>query len=446
VTSLGAILTTCNPIYTKEEINHQINATQPKFVVTVEAVRDGVECVTRQYQFVEDVIIIGKSQSGCTNFDDLLQCNGTRVERPNFDSKEQVCLILFSSGTTGLPKGVLLTHYNMVSELSVVIAVEESGMRPGNEVFLNFIPYYHGNGMFLYLLYSLTMGATNIVHPNFDFKRVLGAIQQHKVTFLHLVPPVALRLLMDPIVESFDLSSLHTASCGAAPLGAKQAKDLVEKLKIRTLRQGYGMTELSVIATINPTSNWKHGSVGVVLSNMIAKVVDVETGKVLVHNQSGELCFKGPQVMKGYLNNPKATEETIDKEGWLHTGDIGYFDEDGHVYVIDRLKELIKYNGLQVPPAELESHLLKHPGIADAAVVGVPDLRAGEVPRAYIVIKPGQNISPQDVHEYLKDKVAPYKRLRGGVMFRDSIPKSASGKILRRELKNEILNETKSKL
>jgi len=201
-----------------------------------------------------------------------------------------------------------------------------------------------------------------------------------------------------------------------------------------------------MIVSLNPPSDWKHGSVGVLMPNMIAKVVDIETGKVLNHNQSGELCFKGPLVMKGYLNNQKATEETIDKDGWLHTGDIGYFDEDKHLYVIDRLKELIKYNGLQVAPAELESHLLKHPDIADVAVIGVPDQRAGEVPRAYIVVKPGRNVSPQAVHTYLEDKVAPYKRLRGGVIFRDSIPKSTSGKILRRVLRNEIVNEAKSKL
>jgi acyl-CoA synthetase (AMP-forming)/AMP-acid ligase II len=266
----------------------------------------------------------------------------------------------------------------------------------------------------------------------FDLEQFLKIVQDYEVTLTHLVPPIVLALSKSPIVDHYKLPKLRTIFSGAAPLDENLTRACMERLGC-DVRQGYGMTETSPVTHSSPAdpAQAKFGSVGVPAPNTECKIIDLKTGAPLGPNAEGEVCVRGPQIMKGYLNRPEATSQTIDSEQWLHTGDIGYADEAGHFYIVDRAKELIKYKGFQVPPAELEAVLLTHPDIADAAVIPWPDDEAGEVPKAFVVTK--AQVRPEEIIDFVAARVAPYKKIRI-VEFIDKIPKSASGKILRRVL------------
>ena len=280
----------------------------------------------------------------------------------------------------------------------------------------------------------LANGVTVITLPRFDLVAALELIQEKRVTRLYAVPPIVLALAKQPIVDNYDLSSLRQVVSGAAPLGGEVAEEAAARINCEVV-QAYGMTELSPVSHATPAGEYRSGTSGFTVSNTDCRFVDPETGEDVDVGAEGELWVKGPQVMKGYLNNPEATAATIDPDGWLHTGDIATIDADGHVSIVDRVKELIKYKGFQVPPAELEALLLTHPAIGDAAVIGIPDQEAGELPKAFIVLKPGQSLTDTDVMEFVGEHVASYKRIRI-VEFTEEIPKSASGKILRRLLRD----------
>jgi len=280
---------------------------------------------------------------------------------------------------------------------------------------------------------ALRHGATIVTMPRFELEPFLSLMQDHAITRAHLVPPIVLALAKQPLVERFDLSSLQLIMSGAAPLDASLAAACEARLGCRVI-QGYGLTETSPVTHVTPDDSPernKPGSIGPLIPNTESRVVDYATGDDVGPNVDGEVWIRGPQVMKGYLNNPQATAMTIDADGWLHTGDIGHADEDGYFYIVDRLKELIKYKGYQVPPAELEAVLLSHSAIADAAVVPSPDEEAGEIPKAFVVLK--GDVTPEEVMAYVADRVAPHKRVRLVEVVQE-IPKSASGKILRRVL------------
>jgi acyl-CoA synthetase (AMP-forming)/AMP-acid ligase II len=268
--------------------------------------------------------------------------------------------------------------------------------------------------------------------PRFDLEAFLQAVQDYRVSQAHLVPPIILQLSKNPIVDNYKLPNLRTIFSGAAPLGEDLTRACMARLGC-AIRQGYGMTETSPVTHSSPANpdQVKFGSVGVPAPNTECKIASLETGEPLAPRQQGEVCVRGPQIMKGYLNRSDATASTIDAENWLHTGDIGYVDEDGHFFIVDRLKELIKYKGLQVPPAELEAVLLTHPAISDAAVIPYPDEEAGEVPKAIVVLK--TPTEPQAIMDFVTQRVAPHKRIRH-IEFVTQIPKSPSGKILRRVL------------
>jgi acyl-CoA synthetase (AMP-forming)/AMP-acid ligase II len=274
--------------------------------------------------------------------------------------------------------------------------------------------------------------------PRFDFAEYLSNLERYRVTVAHVVPPIVLALAKQPAVEGRDLSSLRLLFSGAAPLGSELTRACSERLGC-AVRQGYGMTESSPAVHITPAeaADAKHGSVGVCVPSTESKIVDVETGEELGAGAEGEILVRGPQVMKGYLNRPEETARTVDAEGWLHTGDIGYADDDGHFFIVDRAKELIKYKGFQVAPAELEALLLTHPAVADAAVVPSRDDEAGEIPKAFVVLKPDSSLSSEnaadDLIEFVAARVAPHKKVRR-VELIEQIPKSPSGKILRRVL------------
>ncbi|XP_013395949.1 4-coumarate--CoA ligase 1-like isoform X1 [Lingula anatina] len=285
----------------------------------------------------------------------------------------------------------------------------------------------------------------------FDFEDFLAAIEKYKIRYLFAAPPIVIRMAKHPSVAKYDLSCVETIMSASAPLGSDSEEELEARLGTCSLTQGYGLTETGPFCSLPPLSRHlrRPGASGVLVPNTECKVVDPSTKKELGPNQDGELWFRGPQVFKGYLDNPVATAATLDKDGWIHTGDIGHYDEDQYLYIKDRIKEMIKFKGFQVAPAELESVLVTHPAVEDAAVVGRPDQEAGELPMAFVVLKSGRMTTERDIMDFLAEKVSPYKRLRGGVVIVKSIPKTESGKILRRFLRaglRERVEKMKAKL
>jgi acyl-CoA synthetase (AMP-forming)/AMP-acid ligase II len=278
--------------------------------------------------------------------------------------------------------------------------------------------------------FGLMRGATIVTMPRFEFEPFLKVLQDWPIALAHIVPPVAVALAKHPVVDNYKLSHLKWLLCAAAPLGAEVTEAVQRRLNV-TLRQAYGMTEASPATHFTGPDANRAGKVGPLVPLTECRVVDPESGHDLPAGQPGEVWVRGPQVMKGYLKNPEATARTVDSDGWLHTGDIGFVDDDSYLTVVDRLKELIKVKGYQVAPAELESLLLKHPHIADVAVIPVADDDAGEVPKAIVVAR--GPLTADDVMAFVHREVAHYKRIRH-VAFVDAIPKSASGKILRRVL------------
>ena len=426
VATLGGIVTPINPLYTRFEVGHQLRDSGARFLMTVPACAEKV-LEAGQKGSVEEVFVFG-SLPGATSFDELLIDNG-RAEQVEIDPREDLITLPYSSGTTGLPKGVMLTHHNLVANLR---QMEGLCYFYDTDTLIGVLPLFHIYGLVVVLNMGLYSGATVVLMPRFDLEGFLQAAQDYEVTLAHLVPPIVLALSKHPVVDNYKLPKLHTIFSGAAPLGEDLTRACMDRLGC-SVRQGYGMTETSPVTHSSPAPPWpvKFGSVGVPAPNTECKIVDLETGAQLGPGERGEVCVRGPQIMRGYLNNAEATACTIDVENWLHTGDIGYFDEDGHFFIVDRAKELIKYKGFQVPPAELEAVLLTHPCVADAAVIPYPDDEAGEVPKGIIVLR--EPVEPEAIMEFVAERVAPHKRIRH-LEFVDKIPKSPSGKILRRVL------------
>jgi acyl-CoA synthetase (AMP-forming)/AMP-acid ligase II len=435
VAMLGGINTTLNPLYTVEEAAHQLHDAGAKFLVTAPSFIEKARTAAEQSK-VEELFVFNSAE-GATPFASLLESDGD-VPNVEINPREDLVALPYSSGTTGLPKGVMLTHYNLVANMRQMDGLEYFHR---NDTLLCVLPLFHIYGLVVVLNMGLHQGATIVTMPRFDLEQFLGMIQQYRVTLSHIVPPIVLKLAKDPIVDEFDLSSLTMMFSGAAPLGPELTRECSERIKCG-IRQGYGMTETSPVTHSSPveSTKMKLGSVGPPAPNTECRVVDPATGAELGPHQEGEVCVRGPQIMKGYLNNLEATARTIDTDNWLHTGDIGYADEDGHFYIVDRVKELIKYKGFQVAPAELEAILLTHPAVADTAVIPIPDDEAGEVPKAYVVRK--GVASAEALMEFVAARVAPHKKIRA-VEFVESIPKTPSGKILRRVLVQNERAKTK---
>jgi acyl-CoA synthetase (AMP-forming)/AMP-acid ligase II len=433
VASLGGINSPVNPLYTEYEIAHQLKDAGARFLVTVPQYLEKAAKAAREAN-IEELFVFenagetGSELNGVTPFSSLLESDGDFPE-VTINPREDLVALPYSSGTTGLPKGVMLTHYNLVANMC---QMEGLDYFTDSDTLICVLPLFHIYGLVVVLNMGLYQGATIVTMPRFELEAFLQLLQDHRVTLAHLVPPIVLALSKNPLVDKYKLPKLKTIFCGAAPLDENLTRACMQRLDCE-IRQGYGMTETSPVTHSSPAdpSQVKFGSVGVPAPNTECKVVDLETGALLGPNKEGEVCVRGPQVMKGYLNRPEATAATIDAEQWLHTGDIGYADEDGHFYIVDRAKELIKYKGFQVPPAELEALLLTHPCVADAAVIPCPDDEAGEVPKAFVVLK--GEATAKELMSFVAERVAPYKKIRM-LEFIDKIPKSASGKILRRLL------------
>jgi acyl-CoA synthetase (AMP-forming)/AMP-acid ligase II len=412
----GATVTPINPTYGPAEIGHQLDDAAVDFlIVSSQAAPNATAAAAGR-----PVAVIGDA-----SFDELF---GEPVDQQHCDLAHGAAALPYSSGTTGLPKGVMLTHRNLVANLAQSAAVIDL---VDSDVALVVIPMFHIYGLNGLMNAFLANQVPFVTLPRFDLERVLSLMQLHRVTRFAAVPPIMLALAQHPLVDEYDLSSLRAISCAAAPLGPELAKQVTERLDCHVY-QAFGMTELSPMSHTTILPDIKPGSSGVTAPNTESLIVDDEGGP-LGTDEVGQLLVRGPQVMSGYLNNPGATAEAIDTAGWLHTGDLARIDKDGHLFIVGRVKELIKYNGFQVAPAELEALLLEHPDVGDVAVIGVPDVQVGELPTAFVVARPDHAIAAQDLVDFVAARVASYKRIRR-VEFVDFIPRSAAGKILRREL------------
>src|SRR5215213_2189418 len=425
VASLGGINTTINPLYTTEEVAHQLKDAGAKYLLTVPQLMDKAQEAASRAG-VQELFVFGEAE-GATPFASLLETDESlATPAVSIDPQQDLVVLPYSSGTTGLPKGVMLTHRNLVANLCQLEVFETVSQE---DTLLCVLPMFHIYGMVVIMNLGFHAGATIITMPRFEIEQFLKLAQDHGVTLAHLVPPIVLALTKSPVVDQYDLSKLKTVFSGAAPLGVELAEAVANRVDA-PVTQGYGLTETSPVTHLVPPdqSDGHGGSIGMPLADTECRVVDPEDG---ADAQRGELWIRGPQVMQGYLNNPEATADTIDSDGWLHTGDVATADSEGYFQIVDRLKELIKYKGFQVPPAELEALLINHPAVADVAVIGVPDEECGELPKAFVV--PAGDASDDELMEFVAERVSPQKRVRR-IERVDEIPKSPSGKILRRVL------------
>ncbi len=423
---VGGVVTAANPLYTPEELGFQLRDTGAKYLVTAPPFLDKAREAARGTS-VREIFVFGETE-GATPFAALLANDGD-MPAVRINPREDLVALPYSSGTSGRPKGVMLTHRNLVA---VTCQVEAQAQIDENWRTLGILPFFHIYGQVVLMNFPLYFSGLCVTMPRFDLGEFLRLVQEHRLTHLYVVPPIVLALAKHPLVDQFDLSSIKLVNSGAAPLDENLQRACAERLKC-LVTQGYGMTETSLACHVTPQDPAKvrSGAAGLTLPNMESKVVDTVTGATLPGGERGEICVRGPNVMRGYWNDPEATARTIDGDGWLHTGDVGYADADGYFYVVDRVKELIKYKGMQVAPAELEGLLLSHPAVADVAVIPSPDEEAGEVPKAFVVLR--QPVPPTELMDWVAGRVAPHKKIRRLEVV-DTIPKSASGKILRRVL------------
>jgi len=429
VAMAGGVNTTLNPLYTADEAAHQLQDAGAKYLLTVPQFLDKAKQAAEQ-SGIEEVFVFGEAE-GATPFEALLQ---HQHDPPDvmLEPAEDLVTLPYSSGTTGLPKGVMLTHRNIVANIAQCLPIED--IQEG-EATVGVLPFYHIYGMTIILSMALKAGATIITMPKFEMEDFCQLVEKYEIESGYLVPPILLGLAKQPVVDEYDLSSLQYITSGAAPLGEDVAAACADRIGC-IVKQGYGMTEASPVTHLvgREDEDKRHDSVGHVVPNTEFRIVGVDGEEDVDPGERGELWVRGPQVMKGYHNRDDATDATIDADGWLHTGDVAVVDEKERVYIVDRVKELIKYKGYQVAPAELESVLLSHDDVADAAVIPSPDEEAGEVPKAFVVrVSTARDLTEQDVMAFVADQVAPYKKVRR-VEFVKEIPKTASGKILRRDL------------
>jgi len=437
ITKSGGVVTTINSGYREREIAHQVQDSGCKILVVHESLTQIFSEARSLIKTDVKAIVVTDEHGTEGSFWQLVNSSEPHITS-GLDTTNDLAALPYSSGTTGLTKGVMLSHSNLVSNVEQLMGLSGGASMNDKDVILVHLPLFHIYGMNVLMNPCIAAGATQVMMGRFDMEEFLSLIETHRVTKLFTVPPVGLGLSQYPGVATRDLTCLEFAMFGAAPLSAELQVKISEVLNCAVI-QGYGMTESSPVTNIDYTEPglMKAGSIGPAVANTEEKIVDTEDpDKQLGPDEVGELMVRGPQVMLGYFNNPQATEETLTNDGWLHTGDIGKMDEEGYVWVLDRKKELIKYNGFQVPPAELEGLLIEHPEIADAAVIGKPDEESGEIPKAFVVKTAGSDISEDAVMSFVASKVSTFKHVRE-VEFIDAIPKNPSGKILRRLLKDQ---------
>ncbi|XP_010518843.1 PREDICTED: 4-coumarate--CoA ligase-like 6 isoform X2 [Tarenaya hassleriana] len=446
---LGAIVTTMNPSSSLEEIKKQVVDCNAGLAFASPDIVEKLGTLGITVIRVPESCDLGSIQIKNSKFYDIINGNFGIVPKPLI-KQDDAAAIMYSSGTTGASKGVLLTHGNLIAamELFVRFGASQYEYSSSSCVYLAVLPMCHIYGLSLFAVGLLSLGSTIVVMRKFDIAEVVRVIERFKITHFPVVPPMLVALTKRAQgVCGKSFKSLKQVFSGAAPLSWKFIEDFIQTFPSVDLIQGYGMTESTAVGSrgFNTQKFKKYSSVGLLAPNMQAKVADWSSGSFLPPGSQGELWIRGPGIMKGYLNNPEATQMVIIEDSWLRTGDIAYFDQDGYLFIIDRIKEIIKYKGFQISPADLEAVLVSHPGILDAAVTAVSHEECGEIPVAFVVRRPETTVSEQDVINYVGAQVAPYKKVRKVFMV-NSIPKSPSGKILRRELRRILSNSVPSKL
>uniref|UniRef100_A0A1I8INR3 AMP-binding domain-containing protein n=1 Tax=Macrostomum lignano TaxID=282301 RepID=A0A1I8INR3_9PLAT len=460
----GGVLTTASPDFTASELARQLRDCRTKFLLTTKEKLPVAAEAAKASGVVKEVFLTEDAEPGTRRFADLFEDDGSCDPSGSFqvDQANDVAAILYSSGTTGLPKGVMLTHRNLVANIEQTL--ETMGDLP-DERLIGVLPFYHVYGQVVVLGFNFRRGYQLSVMSRFEPVRFLETLQNHRITLAHIVPPILLFLAGHPLVDKFDLCEDWARRIFRADLLGKKNEarwknavvcshhfpdsmyvcpDQRHEPGVRLMPTAYPMLQLyKEIAEPYRRSRprAKRGSAGMLVPSVEMRVADTQTGADLGPNQSGQLFVRGVNLMRGYFENPQATRESIDADGWFATGDVGHIDEDGYLFISDRLKELIKVKGLQVAPAELEALLLECPDVTDAGVVARPDERAGELPVAFVVRREGSLASEADIQRWVAERVAPHKRLEGGVRFIDAVPKAASGKILRKRLRDVLAEE-----
>jgi len=429
----GGIVVPVSTHYGEREVLYQLRETEVKAMITSDGFYAQVGNLVSQVDGLRFVVLQGQGEppAGTISFSSLLK-GPDRLDRSiGIDPRERIAVLPFSSGTTGLPKGVMLTHFNLLCDLYQVVHVHEISEA---DVMINQLPFFHIYGMTVLMGTSVLAGATQVVASQFrPVDQFLSLFETYRPTLFFTVPLIIQEFCHHPKVPTMDWSRLRYVNAGGAILSPEVQQRFKEITGVPVM-VGYGLTESSPTTHVTPIRKIKLGSIGLPLSLTEDRIVDPETGTELPAREVGELWIRGPQVMKGYYNNPDATAQTV-VDGWLRTGDLAWKDEEGYVFIVDRLKEVIKCKGLQVAPAEIEHILVGHPDIKDAAVVGESRTEYGEVPVAYVVLPDKASLSPDVIIEYAAQGLAKYKRL-ARIVFTDTIPRSPSGKILRRLLKN----------
>jgi len=432
VVEAGAVLVPLSPMSKEMEIEFVVNDTSAETIIVRDEFYPRVKNVLAGVPSLKRIVVIGKKLPETLSFGQLARERRANSPSSRIDPKQDLCVIPYTSGTTGLPKGVMLTHYNVVC--NVVQSASAFQVRE-DDVALNVTPFCHIFGMTVGMLMSMAIGVEQVIMKEFHRKDFCHLVGKYGVTYTFLVPPMFIALVNYPDLVSYDWSSLRFAANGAAPISPDVAWKF-QKLTGVTVYHQWGLTEASPVVAANPWEKIKIESQGIPLSDTEHKVIDPETCRELPIGEVGELVVRGPQVMKGYWNRSNDTEDafvTLDDEKWLRTGDIARIDEEGYEYIVDRLKETIKYKGFSVSPNEIEKLLFTHPNVADCAVVGKPDSYAGEIPKAFVVLKSGAKVTSDDIVDFVKPRIAEYKWVRE-VEFVNDIPRTLSGKVLRKAL------------
>jgi long-chain acyl-CoA synthetase len=428
---IGGVVNPINAQSKEREVRFQVDDAGATAVLYHAALAPVVDAVRSELKGVRAFAVTGDvAPSGVERFNDLLlAADGPDLGLSARIGMNELAALPYTSGTTGFPKGVMLTHANLTANQQQFFAAVPVRR---DDVFLNVLPYFHIYALNLLMTGAISLGATQVVMPRFDMVEYCTLVERHRATVCFIVPPIVLGLAMSPEVGKHDFSSVRFFFSGAAPLAPDPARRMIQRIG-KPIIQGYGLTETSPVTHANPMDAAVLESIGIAVPGTEDKIVDLETGtKTLPDGEVGEICVRGPQVMRGYWNKPQDTAAVI-RDGWFHTGDVGRRDDKGYVFIVDRKKEFIKYKGFGVGPAEVEAVLCEHPAVADAGVIGKANDEAGEIPKAFVQLRPNAQATADELIAFVKERIADYKRVRE-IEFIEKVPRTASGKILRREL------------